>query len=105
MGWTPSSKSISEALWGAMGRRQSPDGEPVALVEDCQGVIEMDMDVDAAGGIAATARAGTELEEAPIDGEGVVLLDRASIFEAADRVEVGGGWPPRRRPPRRAGRR
>ena len=95
MGWTPSSKSISEALWGAMGRRQSPDGEPVALVEDCQGVIEMDMDVDAAGGIAATARAGTELEEAPIDGEGVVLLDRASIFEAADRVEVGGGWPPR----------
>ncbi len=56
----------------------------------------MGAEVDAQAGIAAAAWAGSELEKAPIELDGVIVLDRAPVLEATDRVEVcrSGGGPP-----------
>jgi len=57
------------------------------------------VDVDAGPRVAASARAGTDVEEAPVELDGVIVLDGALVLEAADAVEVHTrrGGPPRRR--------
>jgi hypothetical protein len=76
-------------------------GEPVCAealppVGDGEASIETRVDVDPRAGVAAPAGAGGELEEMPIDLDGVVVLDRALILEAADPLQVGWGGAPGR---------
>jgi hypothetical protein len=65
-----SAKSILEGLWGLMRRRKAPAPQAVALVEGADGAIEMAMHIDAAAGVAASAWAGVDLEEAAVNGRG-----------------------------------
>ncbi len=95
-GWGVPRESLLEALRGAMRAREPFGGEPLASVPDGEGAIEMGMEVDAQAGIAPAAEARSELEEAPIELDGVIVLDGAPVLEAADRVEIStrGGWAP-----------
>jgi len=83
-----------------MRGREPLRDDPLAAVEDCQGAIEMGVDVDAQPGEAAAARARGELEEAPLQLDGVIVLDRAPVLKAADLLEIRwdrGGAPRRLR--------
>lgn len=51
----------------------------------------MSVNLDAGTGIAASAGPGAELEEAPIEWHGVVVLDGALVLEAADAIEISLG--------------
>src|SRR4030067_830034 len=42
----------------------------------------------AGAGVAAPARPGAELEETPVEGHRVIVLDGALVLEAADPLEV-----------------
>jgi hypothetical protein len=63
-------------------------------VIDGEGAIQLRVDVDAGASIGAPARAGAQLEEAPVELHGVIVLDGALVLEAADAVEVGRRGPP-----------
>ncbi len=98
-GWGAPREAILEALWRAMRGREPLSGDLVPPVGDGDGAIEMGVEVDAESGVAPAAGAGSELEETPIELDGVIVLDRAPVLEATDRVEIGarGGGPPGRR--------
>src|SRR5712692_4708305 len=49
----------------------------------------MRVDVDAQAGVAAATGAGAQLEKAPLELHGVIMLDRATVLEAADAIEIG----------------
>ena len=70
--------------------------EALAAVEDLQGVVEEEMDIDPRAGITAAAGAGGELQCALAELERVVVGDGAAVFEAADAGEVGGRRAPGR---------
>lgn len=55
----------------------------------------MCVDVHAEAGVAATAGAGAQLEEAAIQLHGVVVLDGTLVLKAADAGEIRRGRPPR----------
>ena len=80
-----------------MRAREPLSDDPLAAIEDRQGAIEMGVEVDTQPGEAAAGWAGRELEEAALQLDGVIVLDRAPVFAAADPLEVGGGGPPGRR--------
>ena len=63
----------------------------------------MRVDVHAGPRVAPSARAGTDVEEAPVELDGVVVLDGALVLEGAHAIEIRarGGGPPRRRGVRR----
>lgn len=54
----------------------------------------MRMDVDSEAGVAATRRAGLELEVPAVQLHGVVVVHRALVLEAANALEIGRGGPP-----------
>lgn len=70
--------------------------EPVAAVVDGQRAIEAGIDVDASAGVAAAARAGRKLQQAPVERDGVVVADGALVLKAADAVEMRWGGLPSR---------
>jgi hypothetical protein len=72
----------------------------VAAIIDSERAIQIGVDVDARAGVTASAWAGEELEEAPIERHCVIVLDGALVFEGANAVEVRAR---RRRLPRRLG--
>jgi hypothetical protein len=71
-------------------------GNPLPPIGDGEGAIEMGVEVDAQSGIAAATGAGGELEDAPLQLERVIVLDRAAVPETTDPVKVGadGGGAP-----------
>ena len=58
--------------------------------------IQVGTDLDASAGVAASAGPGAELEEAPVELHGVIVLGGALVLETTDAVEV---FPSRSRPP------
>ncbi len=54
----------------------------------------MRVDVDAQAGVAAAPGAGAQLEKAPLELHGVIVLDRAAVLEAADAIEIGRSGAP-----------
>ena len=73
------------------------DGEALAAMIHGKRAIEVSVDIKAGASEAARVRAGLELEDPAIELDGVIILDRAWVLEAADALEV----PPRgRRTPR-----
>ena len=92
--------ALTEALLGPpRGLRPSRERlgvEVLPAVIHGERAIEVGVHLDADTGKAASARSGPELEEAPIELHGVITLDGAVVFEAADAVEVslGRGRPP-----------
>ena len=80
-------------------------GEPcgrelLTPVIDRQRAVQVRVDGDAGSGITPAAGAGPELEQAAVEGEGIVVPDGPLVLEAADPVELVGG---RSRPPGRLG--
>ena len=57
-----------------------------ASVVNGKGAIEVGVDIDAGSGVAASTGPRLELEEAPIELHGVIVLDGALVLEAADAV-------------------
>jgi hypothetical protein len=92
--------ALPEALLGAprgpMTGRELLGAETLAAVVDGQRAIEVGVDVHPRSGKAASAWPGAEMEEAPVELHGVIVLDGALILVAADAVEVGSrwSWPP-----------
>lgn len=70
-------------------------GQPLALIADRDGPIEMFPDHDVGLGVAAPMRAGEDLEQVLPEPHGVVVGHGALVREAADVLEVliGGQWP------------
>ena len=74
--------------------RELRGADPVPAVIDRERAIQMRVDIDAQARVAAARGAGAELEEAPVELHGVIVLDGALVLEAADAVEVGRRGPP-----------
>ena len=68
--------------------RKRLGAEALAPVIDGECAIQMSVDLDADSGKAASTRPGPELEEAPVQLHGVIVLDGALVLEAADAVEI-----------------
>lgn len=70
----------------------------MATMIDCQRAVQACVDVDAGTAIAATAGARRELQQTPVEGDCVVMADRALVLKAADPLESlrRGGWLPGR---------
>ena len=90
-GWGAPRESILAAVSGTMRAREPLGGEPLPPIGEHEGAIQMCVDVDAQPGIAPAAWARHELEEAPIQLERVIVLDRAAVLETADLLEVRSG--------------
>jgi hypothetical protein len=74
--------------------------ELLASVIDRQRAVQVRVDGDAGSGITPAAGAGPELEQATVEGKGVVVPDGPLVLEATNAFELVGG---RRRPPGRLG--
>jgi len=98
LGWDRAARrprGLLEAAGGPGPRVGEPAcAEALSPVGDGEAPIEARVDVDPRASVAAPAGAGCELEEMPIDLDGVVVLDRALILEAADPFQVGRGGAP-----------
>jgi hypothetical protein len=97
-GWGTPRESLLEALQGAMRAGEPLGGDALPPVRDGKGAIQMGVEVDAQPSAAAAAWAGRELEETPVELNGVIVLDRAPVLEATDPIEIsaGGSGPPGR---------
>jgi len=84
------SRGLCNPSWERLG------SEALPAVIHGERAIEVGVNLDAGSGIAAATWPGSELEEAAVELDGVVVLDGALVLEAADAVEVslGRGWPP-----------
>jgi hypothetical protein len=93
--WTP--LAPKELLLGPprgllCSTRKRPGAQALTAVIDGERAIEVGADLDAEAGIAASARPGADLEEAPVELHGVIVLDGALVLEAADAIEVPLRW-------------
>jgi len=68
--------------------REHLGAQALAAVIHSERAIQMCVDVDAGSGIAASTWPGPELEKAPVELHGVIVLDGALVLEGADAVEV-----------------
>ncbi len=75
-------RGLCNPSWERLG------AQALAAVIDGERAIEVGVDLDAGSGIAASAWPGPELEEAPVELDGVIVLDGALVLEGADAVEV-----------------
>src|SRR5262249_23252048 len=91
-------RSSSHARAMAMG--QAVDGELLASVGNPQRAVQIRVGGDAGAGATPAGWAGAELQQAAVEGEGIVVPDGALILEAADAFELVRG---RRRAPGRLG--
>ena len=60
----------------------------MAAMIDGERALEVDVDIKAGAREAGRVRAGLELEDPAIQLDGVIVLDRACVLEAADALEV-----------------
>jgi len=76
------SRGLCDPSWERLG------AQALAAVIHSERAIQMCVDVDAGSGIAASTWPGPELEEAPVELHGVIVLDGALVLEGTDAVEV-----------------
>lgn len=78
-------------LWfmPALPRREARSAQSLPAVKHLPPAVQTYMDVDAAPGVAAAARARLELKQPTLKRDGVVVSDGAVVLEAADAVKGG----------------
>src|SRR5262245_43710086 len=92
--WRGLSESMLRHPGGPLSVREPLGAEPLPPMVDAERAIEKGVDIDPRASVAASPRAGMDLEEGPVEGHRVVVRNGAPVFEAADACEVKGRRPP-----------